>query len=436
MAVAKLVRGSVVAAAVAAYACSVYDESLLLPGDAGGGGGSGGSTASCSFGDCWWTKVTPEGCRSALRPTQADAPRGTPANEEPAIYMAIDRLWLGESHPPGVPTEVQPWETMGMDLDGLCSDPASCLAAPEGQYGCKGVLPQTDGIACRDNVFGELEPIAAAEPNLGKPFGINENTFNCMIHRGNTSVLARLTGYNGEPNDEKVRVDFYMSPGIDRPDPTVSCCNLDGSTDWQGMAPWLAAPAFPWRVDEADLEGRPVAPGTLPDSRWNDPSAYVRDGYVVVKLLDGTVIKFIGDNAQYPGFALRILGGTISLKIERKQGTWIGTDGVIAGRLLREDLLAAFTDIGFCEAAIGASWSTLIGYLESSMDVLGSGENVQGADCDAMSMAIGFTMREAYPGTPVPVAPTVSCPTPPTKCGQTWDPPDAGSDAGDAAATD
>lgn len=415
-------------------ACNIYTEKLLEPdprydggiaanggtGAGGGGGTSAGGSAgsggaqSCSAGECWWSTTTPEGCKDHRAPSASDRPAPGGSNEIEPFYLAIDRLWLGETAPGDYPTGAEAWQFFGLNLDGVCTNSPNCPDAPKNVPSCRaGIGTPPDGVGCRDNMFARLEPVAAEQPNLGEPFGVSENSFNCELHRGSFTILIKVSGYNGEANDDNIRLDFYMSPGVDRVQ-SWEC----PEAGWQSRAPWLAS--FPWKVDAANLTGQPPGAGQLANSTLNDPDAFVKEGYLVGDLPDGAQMRFIGDNAVAAGFPLKFYKGIfVARPVLGNDGLWVAEDGILAGRVRQGDMLDAFNQIGFCDGATLPSGSgtvasgdtnLLVDYLRVNMDIMSTGEVNANVDCDAMSVGIGFTARQALPGPAVAVSPLTACP--------------------------
>lgn len=417
--------------------CNIYTEKLLEPdprfdgglaGSAGtGAAGSGGSAAagatggaagsggseSCSAGQCWWSTTTPEGCKDHRAPTGSDRPAAGATNEIAPFYLAIDQLWLGETAPGSYPTGAEAWQFFGLNLDGVCTNSPNCPSAPKNVVSCRaGIGTPPDGVGCRDNMFARLEPVAADQPSLGGPFGISENAFNCELHRGSFSILIKVSGYNGEANDDQVRLDFYMSPGVDR----VQAWECPDA-GWENRAPWLAS--FPWKVNAAMLSGQPPGTGQLANSTLNDPDAFVKSGYLVGDLPDGAEMRFIGDNAVAAGFSLKFFKGLfVARPVLGNDGLWAAEDGLLAGRVKQGDMLSAFNQIGFCVGGALPGGGTiaagdtnlLVDYLRVNMDIMSTGEVNADTDCDAMSVGIGFTARQATPGAAVAVSPLTDCP--------------------------
>lgn len=387
-----------------AFACDSFPEELPA-----GFGRDDAGTTECAAGACWWSTTTAEGCTSHRLPTPDDRPSNTSDAEVDPIYVAVDKLWLGESSPVAEPGTPNQWASYGFDIDGICTNPLDCLSAPDGELGCRsGTGIPFDGNGCRDNKFGELEPIAAGEPNI-RPFGLGEERFNCELHRGGFTIMAKISGYNGEPDDSQLRVDLYMSLGRENL-PDWKC---EDGVDWEPNAKWLASDK--WIIDSTTLESMTSTDGELPPSQVADRNAYAREGYIVAQLPDGSVMDFLGDNANTTGFAMPVQKGLFVAKaIQGPDGLWTAEDGLLAGRVLKDEMRDAFREIGFCEDNVGEStYSILTNYLNANMDVLASGENDPDADCDAMSVAIAFTGRQASPGRIETAVPRIDCPPPP-----------------------
>lgn len=410
---------AVVCAAGLPLGCNTYEESLKE-------GLGSVKPQACALGECWWSKVDADGCYSVGRPTVADRPKKGDTKELPPFYFGISSLRLGETRPSD-PEGFVGWRHFGFDLDGVCSNSDTCLAGPSDKYSCKAPVMTDDGDKCRDNVFGQLEPIAAATPGLGEKFGIREDKLNCGFRRGSYTIILKVSRYNGQANDDSVRIDLYLSPGVERP-ADWSCCDHPA---WPNEAP--IAPLMRWYVDEADLEGRAIeAPGTLPDSRTADPAAFVRNGYLYATLTDGTLLRFIGDRGDYPGFALRVFQGFLIGRLTRVSGGYGLEDAMLAGRLGTQELRDNFRQIGFTPESAGSNWVLLDNYLAGNADVLKNGDTDPEASCDAISMAVGFTTMPLTPGETFPVSALSSSPPPPppTKCGQTWETGGGGGQAG------
>lgn len=384
---------------VAAGACQVYTEDLT---ERGASGGTGGGGQSCSAGSCWWSSKTAEGCTIDHVPTEGDRPSADPAGDVGDIVVAVDRVYLGNSSPVEVPEGGAPWTTFGFDLDGLCNAPPDCPGAAT----TRGCAPKSgvpgDGYGCRDNLYSKLIPLANIDPGVGKSIAISEDGMNCELHRGSYSVLIRVRGYDGSPNDGHVRVDFYSSAGL-----TSSHGWTCDDPRWRDQAPWLAVET--WQIRDDSLAGAPTG-GDLGDAKNADPDAYVREGYLVARVPSGDVLRFENAAVVTKGLPLYLNQGLVVMKLERDADQiWRGSDGIMAGRVREADMLSALDEVGLCEAKVGKPLHDLIGnYLAANLDVLASGANEPDTTCDSMSMGMAFTARQAALGASV-TAPLPTC---------------------------
>jgi cysteine-rich repeat protein len=419
-------RIGVVLVAVSCAGCKLYDRGKLdqvaitagsaavIKSDAGpdaNEGAAGGDAAMappklCRTGDCWWSRDEIDGCHSAGIPSPADRPAGGDDSVRGSdLYLGMTRVWLGAE-----PTEAEsdsgrdPWQALGFDLDGVCTNSATCGGSPGGSCRSPGPAIPFDGVACRDNTFGRLQPVIALMRDLGSDLGLNEDSFNCQLHRGGYNMLVRVQGYNGQPEDPHVRVDYYMSTGLE--EPTRWTCPLE---DFARQPRWRSVRT--WAIDDAALTGPILTPGSLPDSKFADADAYVRGGYLVARVPDATPQGFLGDGEPYRGFVYKAQQGLLVGHLsEGQDGTWQIDDGLLGGRILKNDLIQAFRESGFCEAGDATTiYQSMVDFVNETVDVLASGANDVEVDCDALSYAIGFEAAQLSPGSAAKAPPRVEC---------------------------
>jgi len=320
------------------------------------------------------------------------------------IYLGFTDVRLGSTNKNGE-TTMDAWMDFGFDLDGLCTNSATCSG--EDQQSCKpgGDTIPFDGEECRDNTFAKLQPVIAAVPEIGERFGLSEEVFNCELWRGGWNNVVRISGYNGELNDSIVRVDFYQSAGIQETLPWA--CPSEGFKDKYPR--WL--PSRKWSIVKDQLTGPVTAPGTLPDSKTADPEAYVRDGYLVARLPDDAPQGFSGATTSYRGFKFKAQKGVyVGRLVKAQDGTWNIQDGVTSGRMRKVDLEQAFRDIGFCETGdLSTFYTSMQTYVDENADLLASGANDPSLPCDAMSYAFGFHAAQLTVGSAVDAPRLVEC---------------------------
>lgn len=393
-------------AAAGIYACDVYDVSLLVRG--------GPPAEDRKNGIGWWSRDDGNGCFSAGVPTPEDRPAPGSQNDLGPIMMAIESMRLG-SLDEKQNIDANAWKAIGFDLDGVCTSSDTCERDPV--QSCKpsaAALPR-DGNYCRDNTFGRLEHTAALIPEISKKYGLSDDGFNCALCVGHYNFLIKLSGYNGEPNDDRVRIDLYPSPGLEQPLPW-DC----SQPDWRTRPCFGSTPDRAFTVEEDSLATPQPGPD-LPDSKLFDDAAYVRDGYVVMHLPARTLFWFPGTRGIVVAYPLRIDSGVVSARVGRgPDGLWRLSDGIVAGRARGDDLVRGFRLIGFCETNDAQNYQLLTTFVNNNLDILSDGLVDPARACDAMSFGIVFTAIQARAGKLAKVDPLVECVQPKAK--------DAGTD--------
>jgi hypothetical protein len=394
-ALSALTLASLPVAAAFLVVCNVYTSDLVggtAPPDAGNGIG-------------WWSG--PAGtCFSAKAPRPEDRPAPQSGGTTiPPITLALASMRIGSLDAKNEFNQLA-WQDLGLDLDGLCTSSPTCPAdAPEGSCKpTKGAVAY-DGNYCRDNTFGRLEVTAANIQEVGGKYGLNDDAFNCALCTGAYNFIIKVSGYNGLPNDDEIRIDLYPSPGLESPLPW-DCSKKD----------WRTHPCFtsflPWYIRDTAVT-QPTGGPALPDAVLADPKAYVRDGYVVGQLPANVLFWFptiAGRKTDVAtAFPLRMTSGVITGKLKKAaDGTWSVEDGTIAGRALYTDVLQGFRLIGFCES--DPNYALMQTFLESNLDILGDGKVDPSRTCDAISVGISYTATEATAGKLIHVDDLKECP--------------------------
>jgi hypothetical protein len=348
----------------------------------------------------WWSGRGDRGCFTAGAPGPEDRPPPAGDGDVGPIYLALESMRLGSLNEEGV-LDSNAWQDLGFDLDGLCTASETC-DDDTSPFSCKpgASTIARDGRHCRDNTFGRLEHAAAGVPELTQKYGLSDDAVNCALCVGHYNFLIRITGYNGEPNDDNVRLDLYPSPGLERRLP------------WDCTEPdWNTRPCFqpdmPWTVLEDGVEERRGGPD-LPNATLFDDAAYVREGYLIMKLPVDTLFWFPGHSAPVVAFPMTIAEGTLSGRIERRpDGVWRMDDGIIAGRSRGSDIIAGFRRMGFCEE--DSNYELMTTFVRSNLDLLAGGHNDANEPCDAMSFGLGFRAVQATPGQLATVEPLEEC---------------------------
>jgi hypothetical protein len=390
---------SAVGATAGVHGCNTYDTSLLA--------GDGIERPPAKAGIGWWSKPDSRGCFSAGMPSPEDRPKPAGDKDVGPVVLAISSMRVGSANEQGT-IDQNAWQDIGLDLDGVCTASDTCTSE-DPPPSCKpgaSQLPR-DGKYCRDNTFGKLEYSAVLVPQIAKKYGLSDDAFNCSLCVGHYSFLIRITAYNGEQNDDRVRVDLYPSPGLEKPLP------------WDCSQPtWSTQPCFtpdmPWTVLEDALVEKRGGPN-LPDSKIFSPDAYVRDGYLVMPFPEDTVFWFPGYKSRVVAYPIRIQKGLVVGKlIKGADSVWRIEDGVIAGRVRQQDVVQGFRLIGFCDTTDKDSYELMTTFVNDNLDVLADGRSDPNAPCDALSMGVIFNARQAKAGKTDTVAPLVECVVPNT----------------------
>jgi hypothetical protein len=388
-------------------------------GEAGSSGGSAGADASVPR-ERWWERTTPEGCESAGVPRSTDRPQASGGTPLAPIYLATTRLRFGAANDDDELTRNEDaWKEIGLDLDLSCTASETCSVggSPLEQHACKNAFQVPfDGKDCRDNQIGKLFPIATRSPLVGLLFGISEANWNCAVHRGELSIFLKLSGYDGSKNDSSVRLDVYVSTGLQALPSWTCTSGPSGSVppDWYDQAPWLHTK--PWKIARRSISLNAQDAGVdLPDSKHADPAAFVRDGWLVAQLPPATEFWLNGERSHIPGFRLQFHRAVLLGKLEKGlDGIWRLGQGTIGGLVKAGEILAAFREIGFCENMCDG-YTSVTAYLNTAQDALSTAtEPLPDTPCDSLSLGIGFEARQAAATAAdvEPVAEPVDCPPP------------------------
>lgn len=444
-----LFRSMLVSGACIAVACSVFSPppSLTNEGGTGGSGGAagskteageaGGSTSTDGGTNPWWPYKNKQGCSSAGVPTGNDRPSDTPSGNQ-TITLAINQMLFGASKVDpktgklvSNTTTLGAWEDIGFDLDQSCTNSPTCCTTgtcPKSggklltELACKnpsGLVP-ADGNNCRDNEIGHLFGIAAASPRVGPLFYANEQYWDCALWRGSMSVILRISGYNGQLNDQGVRLDMYTSLGLEHL-PSWYCKKPGSAADagadpaWQSQAAWL--PTRHWKIADSSIPSNYIPDGgtALPQAKVADTAAFVRNGYLFAQLPPPAPLWLDGQNALTPGFRFVLYRGILVGKLQQtSSGTWSITDGTIAGVVKPDDMVNSFRQLGFC-SNMCADYDNVVQYLNTYQDTLSTtSDKLPGQTCDSLSFAADFTAAQAVATAQdiVPANKPVDCPQP------------------------
>jgi hypothetical protein len=291
----------------------------------------------------------PSGCISATYP---DPPGGVDDGSSiPGLVFAVHSIDLGDKG-----------STPGFDLDHVCTcfDDAgpSCVGtATLASTYCD--QPPNTGVDNQAAKLFQLFKLANAE--FGSDF------FSAQANNGAWSMLIKVDGYNGMPDDPKVEVAIYASKGLSGKMPK-----------WDGSDVW------------------PVTPQSVRDGGVSDPAfvsngAYVAGG-VLVATMPTTQITLAGSTTDT--ITVQFTAGVITAEMVAMGTTWKLVNGVISARWATKDVFAAIASYRdnngkpFCTDQL--VWGTVHSTICNDADILVDGTQPKSAPCDALSVGLGF----------------------------------------------
>jgi hypothetical protein len=210
----------------AAFSCV---EGLCREGtgiDAGGGGNSIGGAAPASIGRVMGSTdaqvdvltVPPDNCAHATYPARAGSQTGGDG-EIVAVQYDVD---LGDS-PSNISVTPTRYRNIGFDLDNLCSTTGletTCRLPSDSA----GVVDGPRGI---DNALGQLFQITRDTIQQ-----YSSESYARHLQAGAANMIIHVTGYNGQPNDDQVRVEVFTAAPFAAFQKPGTLPNWDGNDVW------------------------------------------------------------------------------------------------------------------------------------------------------------------------------------------------------------
>jgi hypothetical protein len=408
--------------------------------------GSGNIDASMDSGsvsgptDPWWPttknvsvdisgKVATGTCMSEGMPTANDRKGNDPGDSITPLYFAIERFRISavdevpDPNNPGV-TMLSPnpdaWKSIGFDIDGKCTNAATCQVKETlvTEKACEnGQTVPFDGDNCIDNSMGSIFLIGATAPSVGAWFGLTEQDWDCEMWRGGMSNIYKVSNYNGKYNDDSVTVDTYTTIGV-RTFPAWTCRKTMDSPlepNWWTHSRWPTVMHWLITKDSISLSANPNG-NDVPDSQYQDPTAYVRGGWLVFHPPDGTPLWLNGQRTTVPGFRQIMHRSVTAAQIvhDQQSDLWSLQNGTTAYVARPNEVLQSFRGIGFCENMCG-TFDSMKNYLNTYQDVLATDVNAPASTpCDALSYGTAFHAGQITVDAQdvVDADPPVDCPQP------------------------
>lgn len=316
--------------------------------------GLGGLCAAATQG-CGSDSGSSSGGTTGGGKTVVASPTGAaPATLGDETTFAVNALYLGESDRNGT-VSATAWQNFGFDLDGKISTKDSTDV-------CKRVSgaaasAQEDGPQGIDNAFGKsiIQLIQAVAPGPSK-------TINEAIQKGTFTLMLKVKGLTDDPKQSNTGLSGTLLVGGEYSD--AGAPTFDTNTDW------------PYRQDpQVAING-----------------AYINNG-TFVNGSTGTQVKL----------SLSIGGASLDLTVNKAFITFDHTapndisNGIIAGVIGTQELLDGISKVaGRISPSLcgGATVDNIKDTLKKASDINSDGTNDPSRDCDAISVAIGFTGKK------------------------------------------
>jgi len=349
------------AAALSAAACQLVAG---LDGDFTQAPGTDGGSDAGDEGDA--SDGGGSGCHSATYP---DPPAGMDDGVSNEIVLALRSLDFGEgaATPPGY------------DLDHACT----CVedAGPT----CQSAQQHCDAPGGIDNASAQIFSLIQFAVGAGT-FG--SASFSMKAEHGQFSLLLRVRGYNGKPDDPSVDVALFPSPGADS-SPVV----WDGTDQWQ--------------VSQSSLVG-----SNLNKPLYTSAGAYVSHGVLVAAIPN--ILAILGGTDSSISF--RLTDGVITGALAQKPTGWALSGGILAARWAAPDIFATLSsyrdgnNMPICTDAT-LVYGTAKSAICKGLDILSDASGAASQPCDALSLGFGFTAQQVQFGMIVaPLVPSPGCP--------------------------
>jgi hypothetical protein len=209
------------------------------------------------------------------------------------------------------------YREMSYDLDNVCTGQGEGPSCVNSYWTLE--TPIEEGPEGRDNAQGAITYRSYRQRGSAS----STEAVNSSIEAGSITTVIRIRGYNEQTVDSKVEVAVFAATM----NPQNEAGELLGPLSrpqWRGEDVWAAA--YPWWVDN-DENNQP----STEHPKYFDANAYVTDSVLVAKL----------DRMEVPPF-LQMSQVVITARIVRNDdGGWALTNGIFAGRVKTDDLLAS-----------------------------------------------------------------------------------------------
>lgn len=287
--------------------------------------------------------------------------------------------------------------SFGFDIDDACTCGTDACCASVPTCARPAAVDEPDWLGCdaADGIDANSPELFVELNELGSV--INSEEISEFIRLGRGTVLLDVTGYNGEANDDGVRIGVYRTGQFS------ANCNETDSPNWDGHDKW------PIDNVSAGVAASDVCGGVRAPSVY-DFSAYVVDQKLVARFSSVVFAIQVG----LASLRLRIVDAAIVAPLVRgDDGQWSVSGAMLSGRWPASDLFAALGSldqassvVAICDKPLASTQRTICSKVDAV--VARPGDDSE-APCDSISFAAEFDAVEAGFGRVIELEDQPSC---------------------------
>jgi hypothetical protein len=328
-------------------------------------------------------------------PCVHDVPPSMPENDDDP-NTSIDEFYIALR---SVTLVAPVGQTLGFDLDGVCSCDDRAATARDGGQSCQGTKKFCDADGGIDNQVATFATDFAPLIDIDKAANVN-----ARIQHGQQTSLIVISKYNGRANDREVAFGLFTSEGIPANQAMPGCpdAGSEGAflyPGWCGKDKWTVSAST---IVQLGGKFTPKAVGT----------GYVSNYRFVVRFTGVASVPFAGYRLSIGSPVssgrlvpldgnLQPLDTSAGAPPKDKIAFWRLDEGILAGRIPVTELLAAVGTVNAPggDGGPGAHLCSSPTFAAVKSEVCGRQDinstlNLDfatGARCDALSSAIGLT---------------------------------------------
>lgn len=294
-------------------------------------------------------------------------PTGAGPGNGSGYVFATNKLFLGESNRAGTASD-EAWQEFGYNLDGKISDAASTgLCTPVGTATASSV--HTDGKDGIDNSFGK-NILGIITSLVSSPSA----EVNDSIAKGSFTVMVEIDALGADPSYTGLQARLLIGSQL------VDAAGMDMVPTWNGSDEW------------------PIVREFLNDPT-NPKSSKVQfeNSYLVDNTWVSNAKGALNLNVSVAGYSLSLPIENAIITMDINPDRSGAVNGTIAGILPTEQLITELQKvIGAFEPSLcsGGTAESIFNQIRQASDIMADGTQKAGAECNGISLGIGF---EALP---------------------------------------